>query len=459
MSKSKSKPYSRVTVNNVDVEMLTKNNARQPCVVGVDVGKLVLVAVVRWPDGSFLRPWSIANPLELHVFIHKLKELSINGGVTVAMEASGTYGDALRQALGDAGIMLHRVSGKMVKDQAETFDGVASNHDGKDAAIIADLCARGKGTEWNASPGSESDGASQAIRYWVRRLDRMQSMKQMLGGKIEAQVARHWPEVSRLLEAQSATLLRSLIEWGGPAGLAGDPDAGKKLRKLGGTFLSAAKIEAVIAGAKATAGVRINAWEQRELRELAAAMMQYRKDIAECKRQLRKAAAGNEIIRAQIPAVGLVTACVLWTHLGDPRDYHCAGAYRKAMGLNLTEFSSGKFQGQLHISRRGHHLPRKWMFFSAMRLMQHAAVKPWVDRKKQRDGDQSMCAIVGIMRKLALAMWHVGANGVVFEPRLLFPGKRLGKRSGQAPGRQQLGRQQPGRPIAATGAAAGEKKG
>ena len=30
------------------------------------------------------------------------------------------------------------------------------------------------------------------------------------------------------------------------------------------------------------------------------------------------------------------TACVLWVHLGNPSEYHCAEAYRKAMGLNLT---------------------------------------------------------------------------------------------------------------------------
>ena len=76
----------------------------------------------------------------------KLKELHERCPVTVAMESSGTYGDALRQAVCDAGIAVLRVSGKAVKDQAETFDGVPSQHDGKDAAIIADLCGRGKGT-------------------------------------------------------------------------------------------------------------------------------------------------------------------------------------------------------------------------------------------------------------------------------------------------------------------------
>src|SRR5262249_54793102 len=49
----------------------------------------------------------------------------------VAMESSGTYGDALRQALGDNGIEVQRVNGKAAHDYAEVFDGVPSQHDGK----------------------------------------------------------------------------------------------------------------------------------------------------------------------------------------------------------------------------------------------------------------------------------------------------------------------------------------
>jgi hypothetical protein len=57
----------------------------------------------------------------------------------VALESSGTYGDVFRQAANDAGLLVERVSAKAVKDDSEGFDGVPSNHDGKDAAIIGTL--------------------------------------------------------------------------------------------------------------------------------------------------------------------------------------------------------------------------------------------------------------------------------------------------------------------------------
>ena len=218
---AKSRPYSSVPVKSVDVEPLAKAHAGQACVLGVDVAKFELIAVLRWPDGSFQKPWRIVNPDELGLLIALLTKLASSSSsssrcpVTVALESSGTYGDALRQALDDAGIPLRRVSAKAVKDQAETFDGVPSQHDGKDAAIIADLCARGKCAEWSQQRATAGAAADRELRYWVRKLDGAQRIKQMWAGKIEGLLARHWPEGTRLVSGggRSPTLSLALAEW------------------------------------------------------------------------------------------------------------------------------------------------------------------------------------------------------------------------------------------------------
>lgn len=416
---SKSKPYRAVAVKSVEVNLLGEAHRGQVCVLGIDVSKSELMGVLRWPDGSFGRPWRVGNPGELGSLVGKLVELRSICPVTVAMESSGTYGDAVRQALGDAQIVVHRVSAKAVKDQAETFDGVPSQHDGKDAAIIADLCARGKGKPWTMEVGDASD---QEIRYWVRRVDAAQRVKQMWGGKIEALLARHWPEATGLMAGSSPTLSKALLEWGSPAALAADSEAAAKLRSFGGHYLRDAKIAAVIASAKSSGGVRMNGWELREVRELAQQVTARRQEIGDCKRHLRVLTRNHPTIQAQKPAVGLVTACVLWTCLGDPHDYGSAAAYRKAMGLNLVERSSGQFKGQLRISKRGQRLTRKWMYFGALRWMRDPAVKRWTMPKKARDGGKGSRAMVGVMRRLALAAWHVAVNGVEFDAERLFPG-------------------------------------
>ena len=133
----------------------------------------------------------------------------------------------------------------------------------------------------------------------------------------------------------------------------------------------------------------------RELKELAEWIVGQRQQISACKRRLRALTRGHEAIEAQAPAVGLVTACVLWVCLGDPHAYGSAAAYRKAMGLNLVEHSSGAFKGRLRISKRGQRLARKWLYFGALRWMRDPSVRPWVLPKKARDGGRGMRAMVG----------------------------------------------------------------
>lgn len=80
---AKSKPYSSVSVKSVEVEVLAATHRGQACVVGIDVAKLELMAVLRWPDGSFLRPWRVVNPAEVGVLVGKLVELRASCPVTV----------------------------------------------------------------------------------------------------------------------------------------------------------------------------------------------------------------------------------------------------------------------------------------------------------------------------------------------------------------------------------------
>jgi transposase len=427
-------PYSLVDVNDVSMDPLTQRRRGQDLVVGVDVAKGELVACVVGPDRSFERPWRVKSPGQVRTLVEKLAELRRHCPLVVAMESSGTYGDVLRQALADAGIEVQRVSAKAVKDYSETFDGVPSQHDGKDAAIIGTLARSGHGKAWRHDEGGDEKSA--ALRYFVRRLDTAQRIKQVFCGKLESLLARHWPEAPALLEQSGPTLTRALARWGDPRLLAADRQAAALLRGFGGHYLTEQKIGRVVESAGSTVGVRMNAWSVREMRDVAGAIIKQRRRIQRCRRELKKLTKGHRAIRAQAPAVGLVTACVLWMCLGDPGNYASAAAYRKAMGLNLKERSSGTHQGKLSLSKRGQRLTRKWLYFSALRWMREPSVKRWIQNKKGRDGGSGSKAAVGVMRRLALAAWHAG-QGEAFDPKRLFPGARrpIATASGQ-PGQE-----------------------
>jgi transposase len=161
------------------------------------------------------------------------------------------------------------------------------------------------------------------------------------------------------------------------------------------------------------------------------ALAAYR-ETQKSRRELKRLAAGNAVIQRQAKAVGVATACVLWAALGAPNHYPFAQAYRKAMGLNLKERSSGKHKGKLKITKRGPSIVRRWLYFAAMRMSQDPAVRPWYEAKKAKDGDRGTGALIGIARKLALALHSVGVRDEPFEAWRLFPGRSLPRRTLQS---------------------------
>jgi hypothetical protein len=127
--------------------------------------------------------------------------------------------------------------------------------------------------------------------------------------------------------------------------LAEDADAATQLARWGRSLLSSAKIEELLTGARSSVGVRPGPWQQRQIQEYAERVLAARQQSNRAQRRLRQLAAGHPVLEAQGKVVGVPTACVLWVSTGDPRNFDSAGAYRKAMGLNLAERSSGTYQG------------------------------------------------------------------------------------------------------------------
>jgi transposase len=417
------KAYRGTPVQRVQADQLSRGHTGHALTIGCDIGKYRVAAVARWSTGPFERPWLVDYPQQLPDLLALLGRLGRRHRLTVALEPSGTYGDPLRQDLTDAGIAVVRVSPKAAHDYAEVFDGVPSQHDGKDAAVVAELAALGKAAPWPYQP---KEVWEQELVYAVEWLDAHRQIESVWLGRLEALLARHWPELTRLLKVSSATLLRLLVQYGSPQALAADAKAAQQLARWGKQYLHPDKVQQVLASARATQGVRLGAVEQRRLQATAEQALAARREVRRSLRQLRALAGQHPVLQAQGRVVGLPTACVLWAGLGDPRQYTSAAAYRKAMGLNLVEHSSGTYQGELHISKRGQPRLRRWLYLAALRLVQLAGVRAWY-RSKKRRGDQAVKkALVGVMRKLALALYRVAVAGVAFEARRLFPGTPKG---------------------------------
>ena len=407
--------YRAVYVNRIDWPEQSKRLNGQRVVLAIDVAKEAFVAVLRVGDEVVLRmKWS--HPSQTPEWLSGIETLAAEADqVEAVMEPSGTYGDAIRWQLSQRGIAVYRVSPKWVHDSAETHDGVPSSHDVKAAEIIADLHQRQRSRRWE--PLSETRRAALAQVTQLRQArKRFTAEKNRCGGLL----SRYWPEVLPVVSLDSRTLYALLERYGSPTAIAADRlEAERLMRRIGGHFLAPATIEALLTSAEQTLGPPCIEAERQQLQAMGARLKADAEEVRQLEREIERCHGDLDIVAHWRPVVGAATATVLYAEQGDPRSYRDAHSFAKSMGLNLKEHSSGEYKGQLKITKRGPAISRYYLYFAALRLLNHPVVASWYERKTQRPGAVKMKVVVELMRKLAMGLWHV-AQGEAFSAERLF---------------------------------------
>jgi len=415
--------YRAVQVNQVEVAPLSEALGAGRVVVSIDVAKEDFFAAVQDQEQRVHVTVKWKHPDTSWAFIGFLEELRCHGHeIEVVMEPSGTYGDPVRVKLLGRGFPVFRVNPKRSHDAAEVYDGVPSLHDAKSAAIIGKLHLDGASESWPLTSAEERQ-LSAALRV----LEVHQKAFQRNRNRLEGLLARHWPELPRILDLGSATLLELLMAFGGPEAVSRNPEqANELMRRVGGQFLDPAKVERVIESARSTFGVAQIEEEAELLKIVAGEARRAQKLASQAKRRVERLTQELEPTKAMAPVVGKTTAAVMVAAVGDPRNYDSAAAYLKSVGLNLKEKSSGKQQGGLHITKRGPGIARMFLYLAVLRLIQSdVVIRAWYAKKVKRQGGQMKSkAVVAIMRKLVLALWHVG-RGSEFDSSLLYDTSRL----------------------------------
>ncbi len=240
-------------------------------------------------------------------------------------------------------------------------------------------------------------------------------------------------------------MLKICTEYGSPASLAADGSAASVLRGWGRGQLKSDKIAKIIESARTTCGVPISVGELAWLQEIARQAQAALAEVITCEKRLQGIAQSHASMSPLVSQVGAVTLCVIWSTVGDPRQYTSSGAFLKALGLNLKELSSGQRNGQLAISKRGPSLARKLLYYWAMRGVQQPGVKRWYDefqkvgsRKKGSGEHRAMKGLVAVMRKLCRSLWYVHQHGLEFDYGKVFPGRPLQRRTRNRRGRRAM---------------------
>jgi transposase len=399
-------------------------------VVGVDVAKRNFVTALCNATGETVLRVRFEHPRQTAQFVGLLAGLqAAERQVEVAMEPTGTYGDALRYRLGSSKIPVFRVSNKHVHDASELFDSSPSKHDGKDSSVIGWLHAQGRSKRWE-----ELDPARRSVRALVAQRDLYDEPMVRLITQMEPLLARHFPEFETFFDLSQRMTPWVLLEaFGSPAAM-GKLSVEEVLAAMKDQIRrrpSAEDLQSLLEAARSTSGAPMVSEETQLVRRMATEVLHLMRKRREVDERIAKATEDVEAVKAIRPCLGPVTAAVIFAYLGDPKSYASAAALEKAAGLNLVESSSGTDPNAednvpRHISKRGASIVRKYLFLAAMRLVRSDPIaKAWYQARRSFKAQQRTKAIVAVERKLCRSLFHV-AKGQSFDTEKLFDNRRLG---------------------------------
>ncbi|WP_157068918.1 transposase [Sandaracinus amylolyticus] len=410
--------YRTVEIQHVDASKLA-TALGACCIVAIDLAKTKMFAGFASAAGRCIEIVRFEHPKQTRLFLEllcRLRELGV--ALEVAMEPTGVYGDALRYQLTLRDIPVFRVDAKKVHDAAALLDGVPSLHDAKACTLLAHLHAQGISKRWK-----ERSAVQRAMRSLIDERDLYARPFETAYGRLEALVARHWPELSQHLDMDAAWHLHLLCEMPGPAEVrARRGDAVALLRRVSRAALSFERIEQIVGCAVSSLGESMHDQERSFLRSLARHMLALREHIRDVDKRIEAELANHRELHSIRAAFGAVTTAALVADLGNPADYESSASFEKAMGLNLRVQSSGNNAGQhtIHITKRGPGRARRYLFLAALRFVQSDPVaREWYRARKGYRADIKLKAVVALMRKLARAMVHV-ARGAPFDATKLF---------------------------------------
>ena len=408
--------YRAVDLKRVVVDKVNAECRGSVAEVAVDAAKQVQYAAIRARGGEVIRIVKWKQPDEMGRFLEFLGSLEARG-VEVILESTGTYGDALRYRVQRAGFSVFRVSAKRVYDAAEVYDAVPSSHDAKAAWVIGRLHQEGLSERWK-----DEEILMRRLRAVIKTKAMFDEAEQRAVCRLEAQLARHWPEVTNLLKLKRVSLAALLETYGGPEAVALDPDGAiKVLKRASCGGFTTEKYKAVIESARTTIGCPMIEDERVGLSVLASELLRQRQKGGEAERRVHMLMTDDAGLEQAGEVFGKTTAAVFYTLVGDPQKFDSTGALLKGFGLNVKIRCSGKKRGELHITKRGPGVARWYMYLAGLRMIKDdPIVRAWYDKKVARDGGKvKMKAVVAVMRKLVKALWHV-ARGKTFDASMLF---------------------------------------
>lgn len=392
-------------------------------VVGIDIGKETHYARAFDSRGielaKLLRFTNTASGYEaLETWMQTIQEQKAKTEVIVGFEPTGHYWFTLGDYLQREGHSLGIVNPFHVKCTRELDDNSPTKNDHKDPKTIAMLVKDGRFRDVYIPADVYSE-----LREAVSERERLQEQIISLSNQIIRWLDIRFPEFTTVFKDWSGkTALATLKALATPSKVAAAGAQGvlaiwqqhlkrSSLKKAERLVRAASESIGRTAGSEAAEAAFLNLLTQYEL------IAQQRQEIEQLMQELllRVPYAANLL---EIKGVGMVTAAVIVSEIGDIRRFQDPRQILKMAGLSLRENSSGKHKGKTTISKRGRKRLREGLFRVMIPILASNDAFKVMHRKnltREQNPLNKMQSIIALCGKLVRVIYAILTKGCVYD--------------------------------------------
>ncbi|MBK5442197.1 IS110 family transposase [Peribacillus sp. TH24] len=404
----------------------------QHLVVGVDIAQHVHVArAVNYRGIVIGKPLSFENSEEgftrLLNWIKELKHMKNLDTTIVGMEPTGHYWINLSKWLVKQNMDVVTVNPHHVKRNKENRDNTQSKSDKKDALVIADMVKNG----YYAFVRSTSE-SFEKLRVLIANRDVIVKRLVSSINQINRWVDVVFPELRQVFKDVSCKgAIATLRLFPTPAEICSlqPQDIVNGWKSCMKRHSGHKKARSLITLAKRSIGTKqaLDAYKlhlEQLLEEYDLASSQLERVTQEVTNVLEQIPFVKQILA--IKGISEISLAGILGEAGDLSGFAHGNALLRHAGLHLAEASSGKWKGQIVLSKRGRSLLRRYLFLATMSLvMNNPEFKALHSNNVKVKKIKKMKSIMKLCGKLARVLVGIARNGSVYKPEMVFPLEQL----------------------------------
>jgi transposase len=343
--------------------------------------------------------------------------------IIVGMEPTGHYWLNLSKWLTEHNIEVVLVNPHLVKKNKENRDNTQSKSDIKDALVIADMVKNGYYAFTRTNPE-----IFEKLRVFMSNRDfvvkRLVTAKNQLHRWVEI-VFPELQQVFKDITCKGAIATLRLFPTPGELRRLQPEDIVNKWKLLTKRHAGLSKARLLIEVAKRTVGTQL-ALDAHKLH-----LEQLLEEYYLATRQLETIEGEVSEILMQIPmakkmlAIKGISPIILAGILGESGDlsgFTHGNALLRHAGLHLAEASSGKWKGQIVLSKRGRSRLRRFLFMATMALvMNNPEFKTLHTVNVKEKKLKKIKSLMKLCGKLARVLVGMARNGLEYIPEKVYP--------------------------------------